>query len=192
MEGGAHRQHDGTLRPPFDSDVGGAFDGGAGTADDDLIRRVVVGDGADLVPGRFLGDVVGRGAVDADERRHRALAHGHGLLHRPAAGLDEPGRVGEADRTGRRQGGIFAQRMAGDESAGSGHIEAAFTLQNPPDRMADRHQGRLRVFRQDEVLLRALEHQPGEVLTERLVDLLEHLPGGGEGLRQLPPHAKRL
>ena len=48
---------------------------------------------------RRRGDLARRGDVEAEQRRHRALADRHRLLHRPAAPLDEPRRL--ADRQAR-------------------------------------------------------------------------------------------
>ena len=53
--------------------------------------------------------------VEAEQRRHGALADRHRRLHRLAAQLQQPRGVGEAERAGRGQRGIFAEGMAGDE-----------------------------------------------------------------------------
>src|SRR5690606_23596814 len=47
----------------------------------------------------------------------------------------------------------------------------------------------LRVGGQDELFLGALAHDSRQVLPERLVDFLEHLPRHGAGIGQLGPHA---
>src|SRR5690606_11493377 len=51
---------------------------------------------------------------------------------------------------------------------------------------------RLGVLGEPEIALGSLEHQPGELLRERVVDLLEDEPRHREGFRQLSPHAHRL
>ena len=59
-------------------------------------------------------DLLRRLEIDAEQRRHRADAFGHRLLHGVAAHAQEPRRVADREAAGRRERGIFAERMAGD------------------------------------------------------------------------------
>jgi hypothetical protein len=82
--------------------------------------------------------------------------------------------------------------MAGDVAHLVRQAPAAFRLQHPQRRDADRHQRRLGILGQGQLALRPLEHQLGELLLQRLVHLFEHQPGGGEALRQSEAHADSL
>ncbi len=81
--------------------------------------------------------------------------------------------------------------MAGDEG-GLGDLDAEFRLERPHRRQAHRHQRRLGVLGEGEVLDRTFLHQPEQSLIQRVVDFLEHLAGGREGLGQLGAHADSL
>ncbi len=82
--------------------------------------------------------------------------------------------------------------MAGDERAGAPQIEAALALEHAQHGEADRHQRRLGVLGQRELVLRPLEDHPGEVLAERLVDFGEDLAGAGMAFGEVAPHADGL
>ena len=65
---------------------------------------------------RGFGRHRGRGIeLETQQRRHRAGADRHRLLHGAAANAQQPRGVGDGERAGRRQRRIFAERMAGDE-----------------------------------------------------------------------------
>ena len=107
--------------------------------------------------------------------------------------LQQPRRVAEGERAGSGQRGVFAQRMAGDDHGGFLlQHDAAFLLQHAQHRERVRHQRRLGVLGQDQLLARALEHQLRELLAEGVVHLLEQLARGGEGGGELAAHADRL
>ena len=61
-----------------------------------------------------LGQLLGLAEIGAEQRRHRPFAHRHRLLHGAAACLEQPRRIGEAERAGSGKRRIFAERMAGD------------------------------------------------------------------------------
>ena len=166
-------------------------------ADDDLSRGVVVGHRADLVviePGarRLGGNGARRLDLEAEQRRHRALADRHRALHRLSAQLQQPRRVANRKRAGRGQRRIFAERMPGDKGDVPAEVEPAFGFEHPDRREARRHQRRLGVFGQRQLALRPLEHQPREVLRQRVVDLVEKAPRRRKGAGEAAPHADRL
>ena len=72
------------------------------------------------------------------------------------------------------------------ETASLADIEA-FRL-----RWLGRKQGRLRIRRQGKLVLRALEHQQGQFLPERIVDLGQNRAGLRESFRQGLAHADGL
>ena len=81
--------------------------------------------------------------------------------------------------------------MAGDEAAGFGEIEP-FAFQHPYHRQARRHQRRLGVLGEVEVMLGAFEHQPAQALAQGVIDLGEHIAGGRVGLGEFAAHADGL
>ena len=161
-------------------------------ADDHLAGAVVIGDGANLALRRRLGDAARRLEIEPQQRCHRAGAHRDRALHREAPALQQPRRLGERERAGGGQRRILAKRMAGDESHMTGHVEPALALEHPHHREAHRHQRRLRVLGQRQLFLRPLEHQPRQLLTQRLVDLLEDLARRREGAGEVASHADGL
>jgi hypothetical protein len=64
--------------------------------------------------------------------------------------------------------------------------------QNSPRRDAHREDGGLSVFREPEMILGALEAEPGEREFEGLIGLGEGLGGDGKVFRQLAAHADDL
>ena len=64
-------------------------------------------------------------------------------------------------------------------------VEAALGLQHAQGREARRHQGRLGVGGEGQLLRRPLEHQPRQVLAQGGIDLVEHGPGLREGLGEV-------
>jgi hypothetical protein len=96
---------------------------------------------------RFLGDLARNVDADAEERRHGALAHRHGSLHRLSPELQETRCVGERERLSCGERGVFAERMAGDELDLVIQREPLLALQDADDRHRDRHQRRLCVLR---------------------------------------------
>ena len=55
-----------------------------------------------------------------------------------------------------------------------------------------RHDRRLRIFGELELVVRPFAHQPEQVLAERLVDLVEHVLRGPARLGERGAHADRL
>jgi hypothetical protein len=162
------------------------------TADHDLARRVVVGDRADIASRRTRRDGAGVVQFQPQQGRHRALADRHRLLHRQAAGLQQPRGIREAHGSRRRQRRIFAQRVAGDEGGVVSQGKSALRSQDAHNGHRHGHQRRLRVLGQAQVVVGPFEHQLREALPERVVDLLKYLAGGGKGIGQRPAHADLL
>ena len=82
--------------------------------------------------------------------------------------------------------------MAGDETDFFGNLDAAVAFQHAHDGQTLRHQGRLGVFRQGQLLGRALEHQARQRLAERLVDLLKDFASAYKGCGEVLAHADGL
>ena len=106
----------------------------------------------------------------------------HGLLHGLAARAQKPRRIGDGERACRGQRRIFAERMAGDElgialarsrpaSVCSTRMTASDTAISAGCAFCGERQRVLPAPRRS-VLLR--------LVAERLVDFLEHLPGGAK------------
>ena len=92
---------------------------------------------------------------------------------------------------GGAEGGIFAERVAGDIGGMIGEADA-LGFEHADDGDADRHQGRLGVFGQAQDIVRAFEHDGRETLAQGLVDFLEHGAGLGIGRGQILAHADGL
>ena len=81
-----------------------------------------------------------------------------------AAQFQQPGGVGDVERAGGGQGGVLAERMAGNDHGLLAQGEAAFLLQHTQHGERVGHQGGLGVLGEDEFLAGAFEHQPGQLL----------------------------
>ena len=94
-----------------------ALDPGLVAGDDHIAGVVVVGDHADAHLGALGRGLFGQGEVDLwpDQRGHGARAERRGALHGLAPQPEQARGVRQAERLGGRQGGIFSERMAGDE-----------------------------------------------------------------------------
>jgi hypothetical protein len=84
-------------------------------AHDDLARGVAVGDAEDAVRRGSLDKLREPRVVEADDRRHRAVAALARGLHEPAALADEADAVGEGDDAGCDERRVLAHRVAGGE-----------------------------------------------------------------------------
>ncbi len=82
--------------------------------------------------------------------------------------------------------------MPGDKGDMPPQIEAAVGFEHADHREAHRHQRGLCVFSQGQIALRPLEHQPRELLRQRLVNLVEEVAGRRKRLGEAAPHADRL
>ena len=82
--------------------------------------------------------------------------------------------------------------MAGDEGCRLAKINPAVLGQHPNHRQADGHDRWLRVLGQDQFVVGAVEHQPRQVLLQRLVDFLENLFCHRKGLGHLAAHTDGL
>ena len=104
--------------------------------------------------------------LDTEQRSHGALANRDRRLHGLATCFKNAGGIGELKRARRGQRGILTKGMAGDEFSGGGQIEIAFAVKHAEHCHAHRHQSRLGIFGQNQLLFRAFEHEPGKVLFE--------------------------
>ena len=139
-------------------------------------------------PRRRLGDLARGVDVEPEQRRHRALADRHRLLHRLAAALDEARRRRRpAARPPppapniRRASGRRHRRRAGPMS------KPASLFEHADHREARRQQRRLGVLGQRQLAFRPLEHQPRQMLRQRVVDFLEEAARRGKGLGKAGP-----
>ena len=91
-------------------------------------------------------------ASSVQHRRHRALARGNGLLHRPSARLHRAHRIGKAQRARGDMRRPLAQRVSRSQRR-----RHALLGQHAPRRHAYRQNRRLGVLGQPEFLFRPLE-----------------------------------
>ncbi len=142
--------------------------------------------------GGFGADLARLVHVGAEQRGHGAETGRDGLLHRLAAQLQQAGSVGDAEGSRGGKGGVFAERVAGDDQRLLGQGEAAFFFQHTQNGERMGHERGLGVLGQGEFLARPLEHQFRELLAEGVIDFLEHLARGGEGGGEIAAHADGL
>ena len=134
--------------------------------------------------GARLRDLFG---VEAEDRRHRAVADRHRLLHVAAAAPHDPQRVGEREGAGRDVGRVLAEAVAGDER---GREPARREQAVGGD--ADRQDRRLRVLGQRQLVLGAVEEEAAQRLAERRVGLVERLAADRKRVGQRLAHADLL
>ena len=130
--------------------------------------------------------------IEAEQRRHRAHPDRHRLLHGIAAHAQQPRRVGDREAAGRRERRIFAERMAGDEGRIALQVETRLGLEHADRGEADRHQRRLGIARQRQLVLRPSKMIAESFSPERLVDLLENRARRGKRIGQRLAHADGL
>ena len=101
---------------------------------------------------RFLAGLVHAGLVEAEDRRHRAGADGHGFLHVAAAIAHQPDRIGKLQRARGHVRRVLAEAVTGDERR-----RAAARVEQPPHGDAHRQDRRLRVFGERQAILGPLK-----------------------------------
>ena len=160
--------------------------------DDDLRRRHCRWRLADLAVRRLAGDLDRGLEFESEERRHRALPDRHGALHGIAANAQQPRRVGELQAAGGGERRIFAERMAGDEGRVFDEIE-------PASASSTRMAARLTAISAGCALAVSVRSSAGpshmivgQLLAERLVDLVEHRPRLRKSLGERLAHADGL
>ena len=82
--------------------------------------------------------------------------------------------------------------MAGDERRVALEIDPGLGLQHAHGRKRHRHQRRLRILGERQRLGRPFPHDRGELVAERVVDLVEHRARRRKGVGQRLAHADRL
>ena len=146
-----------------------ALDRFAVPGDHDLLGRVEI-DGLDDLPLRGLragrGDA---GGVEAENRRHRADARGHRLLHRLRAKAHERHASRNASAPAATSA-VYSPRLWPATTAGIG---PARRLPRAPDGDAGRQHHRLRVHRLVERVLRAVGDERPQILPEHVGRLVE-------------------
>ncbi len=192
MEGGGDGQENGLHGPLLLGDGDGALHGGAATGDHHLSVRIVIGRFAHFALRGFGGDGGRGGEVEAEQRRHGAFAHRHGLLHGGAANAQEARGVGNGEGASGGERRIFAQRMTGHEGGVGGEAEASFRLQHAQGGERDGHEGRLGIGGEGQFIRRAVPHEGGKLLREGRVHLVEDGAGGGEGVGKGLAHTHLL
>ena len=174
MERRRHRQQHGALGALGFGDLERALDRGLVAGNHDLPAAIVVGGLADLPLGGLVGDRDRGLIVQSEQRRHGADADRHRLLHGKAAGAQQPRGVADAEAAGRRQRGIFAERMSRHEGCVAPDREAGLGLQHAQGRERNRHQRRLGVFGELQGFRRAVPDDRGQLFPKRRIDLVEH------------------
>ena len=121
------------------------------------------------------------------KRRHLA---GAVSAHQFAAFLDKPQCILEGQRSGGHQRRVFAEAVSAHQSG----LQAVFGGFPKHLQAGDgvREQGGLRESRQVERVLRSLEAQCGEVVTQHLAGMFVDLADSRVFLEQVPPHTDVL
>ena len=139
--------------------------------------------------GRFLRHALRRCSMSAPiSAAMRALAHRHRRLHRLAAHLQQPRRVGKAESARGAERGIFAQPVAGDQTGMAGDDPARISFSSTRMTASDSAMIAGWAFSvRVRSVFRAFPHQPRQFLRQRVVDFLEHFARGRESsARSLP------
>ena len=193
MERRGHRQQHAPLGALRRGDLQRAFDRFLVAGDHDLLGPVEIDgfhDARAAGAGLAAHGRHGRG-VEAEDRRHRADARRHGLLHRLRAEPDERQRIGEGKRARGDERAVFAETVARDD----GRPRASRGEPGAPDGDTGRQHHRLRVDRLVEVGFRTRRHQRPEVLPQHRRRFVERRADRGmrvearhhpDGLRALP------
>ncbi len=160
--------------------------------DDNLAGIVVVGDNNHASRSPSLAGLFSQLQVRlADQGCHGADADRRGALHGLAAQFQQPCRIRQAERAGRRMGRVFAQAVAGDVfCCRARHTE--ITLKDLCGGQRHGHDRRLGVFGQGQLIFGAVLHQLEQLLAQRLVDFVEDVASAREILKQLCAHADAL
>ena len=148
-------------------------------------------------PARAAGVCFGEDGFDLlhaqpQNRCHGPFANGYRRLHGLAAQAQQFGRVGNRQRTHGRQRGIFAQRVTSDKAAMVLERDAEFSFQRPNRCQRDRHQRRLGVLGQLQIIVRAFEHQRRKVLAQGFINFIKDRAGRWKGLGKVFAHSDFL
>ena len=109
MERGADRQLDGPAYAAGLGSFNSPVNRGSGTAYNDLPRRVVIRELDHTGRAGFGDDVIDNGFFGTEDRRHGTISCRNRALHAVAPKAEKPRRVGDRQRTGRGQRGIFTE-----------------------------------------------------------------------------------
>src|SRR5436190_3272796 len=115
MERRAHRERNHAPGPERPGALARALDGLRGACDHDLTGAVDVRGADDLALRGLFARARNRVGLEAQDRRHRSGADGHGFLHVLPAPPHHLHRVPELEGAGSDVGGVLAEAVAGDE-----------------------------------------------------------------------------
>ena len=125
--------------------------------------------------------------IEGENRRHRPLSRGHGLLHRASARLHRAHGIGKRQCPRRHVRRPLTQRV----SRGQRRLHAMFG-KHAQCRHAHGQNGRLRVFGQLQVFFRPFKAKPRERKSAGLVGFGKRLFGNRETLGEIAAHAHGL
>ena len=157
-------------------------------AGDDRLPRAVEVDGlhCSLCACRSTG-VDDRRVVQTDDRRHRALTHGHGLLHIGTALVHEHDGVTEGERPRENERCVLTETVSARDRRGN----AAF-LQQLRRNHGDGEDGRLGILGQLELIRRPLKAELADGVAECLICLGKTLLCEVIGIVEVSAHADDL
>ena len=157
------------------------------SGDDQLPRSVEIG--RHYCPHRrcLLAELDDRLVIQTDDGGHASGPLRPHLLHQFSPLAHQPQTICKCERTGRYQGGIFAQTVAR-----STHRFQPFGIQQSPGGHAVDKNGRLRHRRLPQFLFRAVETELAERKAENLIRFVESGLDRRELGAQIAPHAHVL
>ena len=183
VERRAHCERNHTLRTERLRALPGARHGCCRAGDHHLSAAVQIRGAHDVAFRRLFARPHDRLGVQTENRRHRALADRHRLLHVATAAADDCQRVGERERPGGHVRRILAEAVPRHE----GGRESA-RREQPVGRDAHGENRRLRVLRQRELRLGALEADAAERLAERGIGFGKRLAADRERVGERAAH----
>ena len=165
MKRRADRQHDAALGASLRGNFNGTLDRCFAPAHDDLTRGVVICQVA------YVAGLASRQGIRRDgfcffhgwphKCGHRTFAYRDRFLHCRAAQLKQARGVCQAQGACPGQRGILPKRMARDVRCDVRQSDVTFLFYDADDGDAERHQGRLGVFGQTQVVVGAFEYDLG-------------------------------
>ena len=190
MERRGHRQQNRPLRAFFLGQINRAFNRSFVTGNNNLPRIIVIRRLTHVTLRRRFSDLCRRCKIQPQQSRHRADTHRHRRLHRLTACPQQTCCISNAQRSSRRKRGIFAQRVT--RHIRRGLNRDTFRLKRAHGCQRRRHQGRLRVLCQGQLVLLPFPDQRTQLFAKRLIDFFKHSFGFGIGIGKRLPHSDCL